>query len=100
MSVYPFLWMVSAAFKTRSEVIARRASHPAQPDARHTLVDTWNRLHFFDYFLNSLRVTFFTTLGVVVVYAAAGYAFAVLDFPGRTALYRLFLVLLFVPGSR
>lgn len=97
VSLYPFLWMVSGAFKTQAEIISGGHLVPHDPTFA-TLIDTWNRLHFFDYFLNSLKVTGLTTLGVVVVYSAASYAFAVLRFPGRTVLYRLFLVLLFVPG--
>ncbi|GAA3740017.1 carbohydrate ABC transporter permease [Plantactinospora mayteni] len=97
VSLYPFLWMVSAAFKTPQEVIAGGHLIPRDPTLS-TLVDTWNRLHFFDYFVNSLQVTVATTLGVVVIYSAASYAFAALHFPGRTALYRLFVALLFVPG--
>ncbi|MEE6263171.1 carbohydrate ABC transporter permease [Plantactinospora sonchi] len=97
VSLYPFLWMVSAAFKTQQEVIAGGHLIPRDPTLG-TLVDTWNRLHFFDYFLNSLKVTGATTIGVVVIYSAASYAFAALHFPGRTALYRLFVALLFVPG--
>jgi multiple sugar transport system permease protein len=97
VSLYPFLWMVSAAFKTQQEVIAGGHLIPHDPTLG-TLVDTWNRLHFFDYFLNSLKVTVATTVGVVVIYSAASYAFAVLHFPGRSALYRLFVALLFVPG--
>ncbi|MBF9134853.1 carbohydrate ABC transporter permease [Plantactinospora sp. S1510] len=89
--------MVSAAFKTQQEVIAGGHLIPRDPTLS-TLVDTWNRLHFFDYFVNSLQVTVATTVGVVVIYSAASYAFAVLHFPGRVALYRLFVALLFVPG--
>lgn len=97
VSLYPFLWMLSAAFKDPIEVVAGGHLIPQRPTLR-TLIDTWNDLHFFDYFLNSLKVTGLTTLLVVVIYAAAGYGFSQLRFPGRTALYRLFLVLLFVPG--
>lgn len=97
VSLYPFLWMVSAAFKTQQEVIQGGHLVPHDPTLT-TLVDTWNRLHFFDYFVNSLKVTGFTTLGVVVIYALAAYAFAVLRFPGQRLFFRLFLVLLFVPG--
>ncbi|KAB8170944.1 ABC transporter permease subunit [Streptomyces sp. 3MP-14] len=97
ISLYPFLWMVSAAFKDNQEVVSGGHLIPRSPTLQ-TLADTWNQLNFFDYFLNSLKVTVLTTVLVVVIYAAASYAFAVLRFPGRTALYRLFLVLLFVPG--
>ncbi|RLP82441.1 carbohydrate ABC transporter permease [Mycetocola lacteus] len=89
--------MVSAAFKTTEEVNAGNNLIPANPTL-DTLIDTWNRLHFFDYFLNSLWVTGATTLGVIVIYSCAAYAFSVLRFRGKTLLFRLFLVLLFVPG--
>ncbi|GAA2620846.1 carbohydrate ABC transporter permease [Dactylosporangium fulvum] len=97
ISLYPFLWMVSAAFKDQFEVVRGGNIIPRHPTL-HTLTETWNELHFFDYFLNSLKVTGLTVLLVLVIYAAAGYAFSVLRFPGRKALYRLFMVLLFVPG--
>lgn len=97
VSVYPFLWMISAACKDQIEVVTGGHLIPDRP-TWDTLVSTWNRLHFFDYFLNSLQVTVLTALLTLVIYAAAGYAFAVLRFPGRTALSRLFVSLLFVPG--
>jgi multiple sugar transport system permease protein len=97
ISLYPFLWMVSAAFKDQREVVAGGHLIPHRPTWR-TLADTWSELHFLDYFLNSLKVTGLTVVLVLAIYAAAGYAFSVLRFPGRTALYRLFMALLFVPG--
>ncbi len=98
VSLYPFLWMVSAAFKDQYEVVAGGHLIPHHPTL-HTLTQTWNELRFFDYFLNSLKVTGLTVVLVLVVYSMAGYAFAVLRFPGRRALYRLFLALLFVPAA-
>ena len=97
VSIYPFLWMTSAAFKNQYEVVRGGHLIPHQPTV-HTLVQTWSDLHFFDYFVNSLEVTGLTVVLVLIVYAMAGYAFAVLRFPGRKALYRLFLALLFVPA--
>lgn len=97
ISLYPFLWMVSAAFKDQYEVVRGGHLIPHHPTLR-TLAETWNELHFFDYFLNSLKVTGLTVLLVLVIYSMAGYAFAVLRFPGRRALYRLFIALLFVPS--
>ena len=56
VSLYPFLWMVSAAFKDQLEVVSGGHLIPQHPTF-DTLIDTWNKLHFFDYFLNSLLVT-------------------------------------------
>ena len=97
VSIYPFLWMVSAAFKDRIEVVRGGHLLPDHPTLQ-TLADTWNELHFFDFFLNSLLVTGYTVVLTLVIYAAAGYAFAVLRFPGRGFLQKLFVSLLFVPG--
>ncbi|MFJ8062941.1 carbohydrate ABC transporter permease [Streptomyces sp. NPDC096142] len=97
ISLYPFLWMVSAAFKTNAEVVSGGHLIPHHPTGS-TLADTWNKLDFFHYFTNSIKVTALTTALVVVVYASASYAFAVLHFPGKKLFYRLFLALLFVPG--
>jgi multiple sugar transport system permease protein len=97
ISLYPFVWMVSAAFKDKVEVVSGGHLIPHHPTLA-TLTQTWNDLHFFDYFLNSLKVTGLTVLLVLVIYSAAGYAFSMLTFPASTALYRMFLVLLFVPS--
>ncbi|WP_078901625.1 carbohydrate ABC transporter permease [Actinacidiphila yeochonensis] len=97
VSAYPFLWMVSAAFKNQVEVVRGGHLIPHQPTL-HTLTHTWSQLHFLRYFVNSVEVTAMTVVLTLAVYAAAGYAFAVLDFPGRKALQRLFVALLFVPG--
>jgi multiple sugar transport system permease protein len=97
VSIYPFLWMVSAAFKDQVEVVRGGHLIPDDPTFQ-TFADTWNRLHFFDFFLNSLLVTGYTVVLTLVIYAAAGYAFAVLRFPGRGFLQKLFVSLLFVPG--
>lgn len=97
VSLYPFLWMVSAAFKDQVEVISGGHLIPHHPTLQ-TLTDTWNELHFFDFFVNSVLVTLYTVVLTVAFYSAAGYAFAVLRFPGRGALQKLFVSLLFVPG--
>lgn len=97
ISLYPFLLMVSGALKDDKEILLDGHLIPHNPTLS-TLDNTWNQLDFLRYFGNSLEVTGFTTLGVLVIYSLAGYAFAVLRFPGRKFLYGLFLSLLFVPG--
>ncbi|MFG1874021.1 carbohydrate ABC transporter permease [Sphaerisporangium sp. NPDC049003] len=97
VSLYPFLWMASGAFKDRTEILAGGHLIPDRP-TWDTLLQTWSRLHFLDYFVNCLKVTGLTVLGVLAIYSLASYAFAVLDFPGRRFLFWFFVALLFVPG--
>lgn len=97
VSLYPFAWMVSGAFKDDRDVLADGGLVPADPTL-DTFARTWTELDFPRYFLNSLIVTGATVAGVLVVYSLAAYAFAVLTFPGRRAIYGGFVSLLFVPG--
>ena len=97
VSLYPFAWMVSGAFKSNREVLAGGGLVPADPTF-DTFAKTWTELDFPRYFLNSLIVTGATVVGVLIVYTLAAYAFAVLSFPGRKAIYAGFISLLFVPG--
>jgi multiple sugar transport system permease protein len=97
ISVYPFLWMVSGAFKTAREATASGSLWPSE-FTLDGISQAWGNLHFETYFLNSISVTATTLVLVLVVYPAAGYAFSVLRFPFRNALFWVFVALLFVPS--
>ena len=97
VSLYPFVWMVSGAFKDNRDVFADTGLVPDRPTV-DTFGKTWTELDFPRYFGNSLVVTGATVAGVLVVYSLAAYAFGVLDFPGRGVIYGGFISLLFVPG--
>ncbi|MCE7002765.1 carbohydrate ABC transporter permease [Kibdelosporangium philippinense] len=97
ISLYPFAWMVSGAFKDRKEVLEGGNLIPDRPTL-DTFATTWGELDFLPYFVNSLLVTVATVIGVLVVYSLASYAFAVLKFPGSKLIYAGFVSLLFVPG--
>lgn len=97
ISVYPFLWMVSGAFKDEREVISSGSLIPSNPTL-DTLSDTWSRLDFASYALNSVTVTGVSLVMIMVIFPLAGYAFSVLRFPGRLPLYYMFIAIFFVPG--
>jgi multiple sugar transport system permease protein len=99
LMVVPFVWEILTAFKTRNEV----ASLPP------TLFPATPTLGAFETFFAS--VPFLAQLGVsagalilrvagqLIVSALAAYAFARLRFPGRNALFVLFLIMLMVPSQ-
>lgn len=97
LSLYPFLWMVSSALKSNREVLASRSLIP-QEIRFDIIVNTWNQLNFWKYFLNSVIVSVAVVLGVVLVYSLAGYGFAKTSFWGREFFFVGFLSLLLVPG--
>jgi len=95
----PFLWMLSTAFKTPDALLA---SPPLWVPPRPTL-DNFGKVlgiaPFGAFYLNSLKVTVCVTLGQLVFCSSAAYAFARLRFPGRAALFAIYLSSLLVPGQ-
>ncbi|OJW03482.1 MAG: hypothetical protein BGO39_10555 [Chloroflexi bacterium 54-19] len=96
-SVYPFLWMVSSAFKSNQEVLTSKSLIPNEIRF-DIIVNTWNTLNFWQYFINSMIVTVAVVVLVVLVYSLAGYGFAKVPFWGRDFLFAGFLAVMLVPG--
>ena len=97
VSMYPFLWMVSASFKSNREVL-RSISLLPEEIVWTNIPEAWNKLEFFQYFSNSVVISGFTVLGVIIVFSLAGYGFAKTKFWGRNFFFTMFLAMLFVPG--
>ncbi|MCP4165795.1 MAG: carbohydrate ABC transporter permease [Chloroflexi bacterium] len=97
ISFYPFLWMVSSALKSNSEVLTSNSLFPQEirPDI---IIDTWNKLNFWRFFVNSTIVSLAAVAGTILVYSMAGYGFAKTSFWGRNLFFVGFLGLLLVPG--
>ena len=96
--LYPLLWMIGASLKNSQEVMQSYSLFPSETWHWGIFVDVWNKLQFFKYFTNSVNVTFFTLIGVNFIYSLGAFAFAKLDFPGKTAIFYAFLAMMFVPG--
>jgi ABC-type glycerol-3-phosphate transport system permease component len=95
--VFPFLWMVSNAFKEHVFVI----EYPPQLIPAHpsfgNFVRAWTSNNFQLYFTNSTIVALTSTLFTVLFSAMMAYAFARFQFPGREVLFFAILLVLMVP---
>lgn len=97
VSVYPFLWMFSGAFKDSREILTNPLPWPLDPTLQ-TIASTWTAMDIPVYLRNSAFIAIVTVALIVVVFPLAGYAFAMIDFPGREAAFIGFVAILFVPG--
>ncbi len=98
--ILPFLWMFSTSLRPSAE------SYKLPPA---WLPTDWRFENYATVFsssvpimafaLNSIKVTFFVTLGQLITCSMAGFAFARLRFPGRNLLFILLLASLMVPGQ-
>ena len=73
--------------------------NPLVPDSftLDILRDAWTEGRLGRFLVNSLIVALVVTIAQLVTSVLSAYAFAMLEFPGRTALFVLFLATLLVP---
>lgn len=96
--VAPFVWEISTSLKTYADATA------LPPRLLPTF--EWNNyasvfqsLPFAEQFFNTVAMTIARTAGQVFFCAAAGYAFASLQFPGKNVIFILFLSVLMIPSQ-
>ena len=103
----PFVWMVSASFKPRSEVdqvqiVPRHPTLINYPIVLNKLADPATHLkldlRFGRWYFNSLLFAGLTTFLQVLTSALAAYAFARLRWPGRDAVFLLYIATMMIPA--
>lgn len=100
--LFPIIWMLPAAFKTKKEIWALpNTFFPKDPT-----LDNFEKIFTLDHngynFLSSVFYTFLvatlSVIGSLTVNMMAAYAFARLEFRGKSFLWCYFIVTMFIPG--
>lgn len=94
--IYPFLWMVSAAFKTNAEIFAGLNLLPENP-AFGNFARAWTEARIGRYFFNTLVITVSSCVIVVVSTAMLGYVLGRYKFPGKRLVIALMVATVFLP---
>jgi len=94
---YPFLWVVSTAFKTQLGAFTAGASLVPHPLVTDNFQRAWVGAAFSDFFANTVVYSVSTSVIELAKSAMCGYVLARYRFPGRNLLYRLIIATLFVP---
>jgi len=98
--VAPLLFMVVGSLKPEHQVLVDAGSWRAfVPDEvqLNNYLDVFDRVRFGRYLLNSLFITAMIVLVGLVVNSMAGYAFARLQWRGRTVLFAAVLAIMIIP---
>jgi multiple sugar transport system permease protein len=96
--IVPFLWMASTAFRGGSAFQYPPTWIP-DPFSLDNFREVWTIVPFGRYLFNSLFVAVCITIGEVLTSSLAAYAFARLRFPGRDAMFLMYLATLMIPGQ-
>jgi multiple sugar transport system permease protein len=97
--ICPYLFAVFASFKPLSGVLGERPWIPPTSLSTTNFTQVLFDYKFTTYLANTLMVTVILTVGQVVFSMLGAYAFARLQFPGREALFWVYLATLMVPGA-
>lgn len=94
---FPFLWMITTAFKTLQEATAVPLSLLPTQWQWQNVRTVLEEAPFQTYFTNTFVVAGAVTAAAVLTAVMAGYALARLEFPGRTVLFWLILATMMIP---
>src|SRR5262249_47681397 len=95
----PFLWMVLSALKPPAGGTRTPPTILPETWRWQNFADAWHAAPFGRYFVNSVFTASVVAVGVVITSLLAGYAFARIRFPGRNALFVLFLATMMIPAE-
>jgi multiple sugar transport system permease protein len=95
--IMPFAWMISTSFKEAEGIFTYPPKWIPNQLVLYNYVNAWRAAPFGRYFLNSIFVASAVTLGQLTTCSLAAYAFARLNFPGKSFLFVLFLSTMMIP---
>jgi len=101
IALTPFIWAISTSFKLPGKEFSIPIEIIPRPFTLDNYIELFNNpiLNFKLVFLNTLKVTIPTTVGVLFICSLAGFSFAKLNFPGRDYIFVLLLGTMMIPHS-
>ena len=97
LMLIPFVWMVSTSFKSLDQVFTYPPVWIPNPFVWENYPEAFTSVPFALWFVNSFKISAAVTLGQLFTCSLAGFTFARMRFPGREALFLLYLATMMVP---
>lgn len=98
-TLLPFIWMISSSLKSSSEIVRIPPSLFPEEIQFVNYAKAWAAAPFGRYLINTVIITIFTTIGVLITTVLSAFAFSRLNFPGKKLVFSLFLATLMIPGE-
>lgn len=95
--IVPFIWLLSTSLKEQRQIFLYPPQWIPDPLRWDNYPHALTQLPFAQYTLNTLIITAFTMVGVLLTSSLAAYGFARLRFPGRDTIFMVLLSALMLP---
>lgn len=97
--VYPFVWMISSAFKTRSELFLGGASIIPDEPILENFSRAWTDAEFGRYTLNTVIMSVSVVVLVVLIASTSGYVLGRSHLPGKKIIIGVLVLSMFMPSG-
>lgn len=98
-TVAPFIWLVRSSVMTIQEIFSMPPKWLPEVPQWHNYIDVFTTLPFGRFFLNTAVVVILNVIGALFSNVIMAYAFARIQFRGRTIMYSLCLATLMLPTT-
>ncbi len=95
--IYPIVWTIISSFKPQADFFKEQLTLLPATVTLENYVRVWGKANFAVYFLNSVIVTVFSVLLVLIMTNMAGYVLGRYKFVGRNVLMAVFLSSICIP---
>ena len=95
--IYPIVWTIVSSFKPQADFFKEQLSLFPATWTLENFARVWSKANFAVYFLNSVIVTVFSVLLVLIMTNMAGYVLGRYRFVGRSVLMAVFLSSICIP---
>jgi multiple sugar transport system permease protein len=99
LALLPFAWMISTSLKRLPEAFRWPIAWLPDKPVWQNYVTVFSYVPFLRFYGNTAFVAVARTLGVLLTSCMAGYAFARLRFPGRDAIFLIYLGTMMIPDQ-
>ena len=95
--IYPIVWTIISSFKPQADFFKEQLSLIPSKVTFENYIRVWSKANFARYFANSVIVTVFSVLLVLIMTNMAGYVLGRYKFVGRNVLMAVFLSSICIP---
>lgn len=97
--IVPFIWMVLSSMKTSQEIIEIPPKFFPKEFSLNNFLEVMTYGNLKQYFFNSVFTTLSITLGELITCILAAFAFAKLEFRGKSIIFSILIGTMMVPGE-
>ncbi len=97
LMLVPFFWLLSSSLKAPHEIFVFPPRWIPDPIRWSNYLEVFEVVSVMRYAANTMTITFFSTLGVIISSSMAAYSFARLRFKGRDIVFALILSTVMLP---